>query len=327
MLFNWFNRTNLIGIDLGNSNIRVYIKGKGIVLDEQIVISAEKKTKKLVEYGNNAKDMIGRNPSNIIVVKPMKNGVIANYTEMEAMMAKIFIDLSKKYNLKKPKVVVSVPAEITEVEERAVVGIMLNAGAKEVNLIPEPIAAAIGAKINIKEASGNIIVDIGGGTTEIAVISLGGMVVKKSSTVGGENLTESIINYLKRTNNVLIGDILAEEIKKELGCAYPLSEEISKKISGLNIKTGMPEEITITSNDIGIAMANLLGELMEDIKDCLEQTPPELISDIMKNGIVVSGGGAKIKNIDRLISEETSMPVYIAEDPDYCTVKGLITNE
>lgn len=266
--------------------------------------------------------MLGRTPESIKAVRPMKDGVIADFTATQLMLKNIIKKVCQRYNAGRPRVVVGVPSGITEVEERAVEEAVLHAGAKEVYLIEEPMAAAIGANLDVAEPTGNIIVDIGGGTTEVAVISLGGIVVSNSLRTAGDELDQDILNYVKREMNLAIGDITAEQIKIEIGCATPLMTEASMEISGRDLTTGLPRNAIITSTQVEEAMKESIFEIVDIIKATLERTPPELASDIVEKGIVLAGGGALIKNIDKLISLKTEMPVYIAEDPLECVVKG-----
>ena len=252
----------------------------------------------------------------------MKDGVIADFTATQLLLKNLITKVCKRYNAGKPRIVVGVPSGITEVEERAVEEAVLQAGAREVYLIEEPMAAAIGASMDIAEPSGNIIVDIGGGTTEVAVISLGGIVVSNCIRIAGDELDEEIINYVKREMNLAIGDTTAETIKKELGCAMPLVTDLSMEISGRDLTTGLPETVKIYSSQVEEAIKDSIEKIVEIVRQTLERTPPELLSDIMVKGIVLSGGGALIKNIDKLIAERLEMPVYIAEDPLECVVKG-----
>ena len=311
-----------IGIDLGTANILVTIKGKGIVLNEPSVVAIDRKSQRILATGHEAKEMLGRTPEQIKAIRPMKDGVIADFTATQLMLKNILYKVSKRYNVGKPRVVVGVPSGITEVEERAVEEAVLQAGAKEVDLIEEPMAAAIGANLEIAEPSGNIIVDIGGGTTEVAVISLGGIVVSNSIRVAGDEFDEQIVNYVKREMNLAIGNTTAEQIKKQIGCAMPLVTELSMEISGRNLTTGLPQTETITSAQVEEAIQESMDKIVEIVKQTLERTPPELSSDIMEKGIVLSGGGALIKNLNKLIAERTEMPVYVAEDPLECVVKG-----
>lgn len=268
------------------------------------------------------KKCFGRTPEQIKAVRPLSDGVIADFTATQLMLKNIIYKICKRYSIGKPRVVVGVPSGITEVEERAVEESILQAGAKEVYLIEEPMAAAIGANMDIAEPSGNIIVDIGGGTTEVAVISLGGVVVSNSIRIAGDDLDEDITNYIRREKNLAIGDTTAEQIKKEIGCAMPLVTEMSMEIRGRDLSTGLPETITVTSSEIEVAMKESIEKIVEIVKQTLEKTPPELASDIMEKGIVLAGGGALIKNLDKLLSIRTEMPVYIAEEPLNCVVKG-----
>ena len=252
----------------------------------------------------------------------MKDGVIADFTATQLMLKNIIAKVGKRYNIGKPRVVVGVPSGITEVEERAVEEAVIQAGAREVYLIEEPMAAAIGASLDVGEPSGNIIVDIGGGTTEVAVISLGGIVVSHSLRVAGDELDEDIVSYIKRELNLAIGDTTAEQIKIQLGCAMPLMTEMSMEIRGRDLSTGLPKNITITSTQIEEAMRESISKIVEIVKMTLEKTPPELAADIMEKGVVLAGGGALIKNLDKLISKETGMPVYVADEPLDCVVRG-----
>ena len=311
-----------IGIDLGTANILVTLKGKGIVLNEPSVVALDLKNRNILATGREAKEMLGRTPEQIKAVRPLKDGVIADFTATQLMLKNIIHKIGQRYNIGRPRVVVGVPSGITEVEERAVEESVLQAGAREVYLIEEPMAAAIGANMDIAEPSGNIIVDIGGGTTEVAVISLGGIVVSNSIRVAGDELDEDIVNYIKRERNLAIGDTTAELIKKEIGCAMPLVTEAKMEVRGRDLATGLPETIEINSQEVQFAMQESIDKIVEIVKQTLEKTPPELASDIMEKGIILAGGGALIKNIDKLLSIRTEMPVYIAEDPLDCVVKG-----
>ena len=319
-LFNLVSKD--IGIDLGTANVLVTLKGKGIILNEPSVVALDIKTKEILATGREAKEMLGRTPDSIKAVRPLSDGVIADFTATQLMLKNLIQKICRRYNAGRPRVVVGVPSGITEVEERAVQESVLNAGAREVYLIDEPMAAAIGANIDIAEPSGNIIVDIGGGTTEVAVISLGGIVVSNSIKIAGDNLDEDIINYIRKERNLAIGETTAEEIKKQIGCAMPLVTEATMEIKGRNLSSGLPETITVTSTEIGFAMRESIEKIVEAVKQALEQTPPELASDIMEKGIILAGGGALIKNLDKLLSIRTEMPVYIAEEPLDCVVKG-----
>ena len=279
-----------MGIDLGTANTLVYMPGKGIVVNEPSVVAINLQTKEVLAVGNEAKDMIGRTPGNIVAIRPMKDGVIADFTATQLMLKNVIEKVCKRYNCGRPRVVVGVPSGITEVEERAVEESVMQAGAKEVYLIEEPMAAAIGANLDVAEPSGSIVVDIGGGTTEVAVVSLGGIVVSHSLRIAGDELDEDIVNYVKKEMNLAIGETTAEEIKKEIGCALPLMTTMSKEIRGRDLTTGLPTNIEITSEQVQVAMAESINEIIEIVKTTLEKTPPELASDIMEKGIVLAGG-------------------------------------
>ena len=311
-----------VGIDLGTANILVAIKGKGIVYDEPSVIAINRKKEQVIAIGNEAKEMIGKTPDGIEAVRPLKDGVIADYTATGLLLKEILTRVCKKYGIGRPRVVVGVPSGITEVEERAVEEAILRSGAKEVYLIEEPMAAAIGASIDIAEPSGNIVIDIGGGTTEVAVISLGGIVVSNSIRIAGDELTEDIIEYIRKELNLAVGEQTAEQIKTKIGCALPLMTEITLKVKGRDLTTGLPREEVLSSTQTEIAMRESIWKIVDTIKTALEKTPPELSSDIMEKGIILTGGGALIKNLDKLLSIETGMPVFVAENPLECVVKG-----
>ena len=311
-----------IGIDLGTANILVTVKGKGIVLKEPSVVAIDRKTGNILATGNEAKEMLGRTPEQIKAVRPLKDGVIADFTATQLMLKNLIAKVGKRYSIGKPRVVVGVPSGITEVEERAVEEAVIQAGAKEVYLIEEPMAAAIGSSLDVSEPSGNIIVDIGGGTTEVAVISLGGIVVSHSLRIAGDELDEDIVNYVKREMNLAIGDTTAEQIKMQIGCALPLMTETEVEVRGRDLTDGLPRTEKINSTQVEEAMKESILKIVEIVKATLEKTPPELASDIMEKGIVLAGGGALIRNLDKLISTETGMPVYVAEEPLDCVVRG-----
>lgn len=311
-----------MGIDLGTANILVTLRGKGIVLKEPSVVAIDKKTNEVIATGYEAKQMIGRTPEDIMAIQPIKDGVIADFSATQALLKNIVSKVSQRYNAGKIRVVVGVPSGITEVEERAVEETIIRAGAREVFLIEEPMAAAIGADLDVAEPTGNIIVDIGGGTTEVAVISLGGIVVSNSIRMAGDELDEAIINYVKRELNLAIGQTTAEEIKINLGCATPLMTEITMDVKGRDLATGYPKTITINSSQILEAISDSIAEIIDIIKITLEKTPPELAADIVERGVVLSGGGALIKNLDKLISQKIEMPVYVAQNPLECVVRG-----
>ena len=311
-----------IGIDLGTANTLVTLKGKGVILKEPSVVAIDRRSGNILATGYEAKEMLGRTPETIKAVRPLKDGVIADFTATQLMLKNIVSKVCQRYNAGRPRVVVGVPSGITEVEERAVEESVLRAGAKEVYLIEEPMAAAIGANLDVAEPTGNIIVDIGGGTTEVAVISLGGVVISNSLRTAGDELDEDIVNYIKREMGLAIGETTAEEIKIEIGCALPLMTEASMEVRGRDLGNGLPRNVIVTSTQIEEAMHDSINEIVEVVKATLEKTPPELASDIMEKGIVLAGGGALIKNLDKLLSIETGMPVYIADEPLDCVVRG-----
>ena len=311
-----------IGIDLGTANILITLKGKGIVLKEPSVVAIDNKTGEIVSTGYEAKEMLGRTPENISALRPMKDGVIADFTGAGLMVKNMLKKVCTKYNVIKPRVLVGVPSGITEVEERAVEETIIKAGAKEVYLIEEPMAAAIGSGINVEEPSGSMIVDIGGGTTEVAVISLGGIVVSNSIKIAGDELDENIINYIKKEENLAIGETTAEQIKMQIGCAMPLMTDMQMEIRGRDLITGLPKNINIKSSQIMEAISESIYKIIDAVKQALEKTPPELAADLVEKGIYIAGGGALIQNIDKLLSNETKMPVYIAEEPLDCVVNG-----
>lgn len=311
-----------IGIDLGTSNLLITLKGKGIVLSEPCAVAIDKETGKIIGTGFEAYEMLGRTPDNISAIKPLQDGVIADFTATQLMLKNIMSRMCNRYNLGRPRVVVGVPSGITEVEERAVEEAILSSGAREVFLMEEPMAAAIGANLDVAEPAGSIIVDIGGGTTEVAVISLGGIVVSNSIKVAGDEIDQDIINYFKRDLGIAIGETTAEQIKKELGCATEVDIDKNMEVKGRDYKSGLPKAVVVSSSEISEAIKDSIREITDVVKQTLEKTPPELSSDIAEKGIVLTGGGALIKNIDKLLAEKTSMPVYIAENPMESVVKG-----
>lgn len=311
-----------IGIDLGTSNILITLKGKGIILNEPSVVAMDRKTEQILATGCEAKEMLGRTPEQIIAVRPIKDGVIADFTATQLMIKNLISKVCKRYNVSKPRVVVGVPSGITEVEERAVEEAVSQTGAREVYLIEEPMAAAIGAGLDVVEPTGNMIIDIGGGTTEIAVISLGGIVISNSIKTAGDELDEAIVNYAKNNLNLAIGQNAAEEIKKELGCAMPPVDKKTMEVRGRDLTSGLPENRTISSADVQAAMEPEIERIIELVRATLEKTPPELASDIVGRGITLAGGGALIKGIDTLIYKRTEIPVYIADRPLNCVADG-----
>ncbi|AEF93592.1 cell shape determining protein, MreB/Mrl family [Desulfotomaculum nigrificans CO-1-SRB] len=305
-----------MGIDLGTANSLVYLKGKGIVLREPSVVAIQRETGQVLAVGEDAKQMIGRTPGNIVAIRPMKDGVIADFDVTQSMI-KYFINkaLRQRSFIVKPRVVVSVPSGVTAVEERAVREAALQAGAREAYLIEEPMAAAIGAGLPVHEPTGNMIVDIGGGTTEVAVISLGGIVTSRSIRIAGDEMDDAIIQHVKRTYNLMIGERTAEQIKIDIGTAYPMETEEIEEIRGRDLVTGLPKTLQITSTEIYKALSEPVAAILEAIKVTLEKTPPELAADIMDRGIVMAGGGSLLRGLDRLVSEQTGMPVHLADEP------------
>ena len=312
-----------IGIDLGTANTLIFVKGKGIVLREPTVVAMNTTTKKVLAVGLEAKNMIGRTPENIVAFRPLKNGVIADF-DMTQQMIKCFVErVTGKNTFTSSKIVICYPLGSTEVEKRAINEATNQAGARKVMLLEEPMAAAIGAGLPVNEPIGNMVVDIGGGTTEVAIVSLGGIVVSKSIRVAGDQLDEAIINYVKKEFNLLIGERTAENIKIQLGSAYEdEEEEITMEIVGRYLLTGLPKVITITENQIKDALKDSLALILQIIKATLEEIPPELSGDIMERGIMLTGGGALLKGLDKLIQDETHIPTYIAEFPLDCVVIG-----
>ena len=313
---------NDVGIDLGTSSVLVYVKNKGIVLREPSVVAVEKITGKIYAVGEEARRMLGRTPGNIVAIRPLRDGVISNFDITERLLRHFLKKVVGTRIFFKPRVVVCVPSGVTEVEKRAVEDVTLEAGAQSVALIEEPMAAAVGSGLRIEDARGSMIVDIGGGTTEVAVVSLGGIVVSHSLRVAGDELDEDIVNYVKREMNLAIGETTAEQIKIQIGCAMPLMTKMSMEVRGRDLSNGLPRNIIITSSQIEEAMQESIKKIVEVIKITLEKTPPELASDIMEKGIYLAGGGALIKNLDKLVNKETGMPVYIAEEPLECVVRG-----
>jgi len=317
--------SNDLAIDLGTANTVVYQRGRGIVLNEPSVVAVQKDAQgvdRVLAVGAEAKEMLGRTPGSIVAIRPMKEGVIANFQVTEAMLRYFIQKAHNRKTLVRPRIVICIPFGVTEVEKRAVRESALAAGAREVYLIEEPMAAAIGAGLPITEPSGNMVVDIGGGTTEVAVISLGGIVFSKSIRIAGDKMDESIINYVKRKYNLLIGERTAELIKINIGTAYPLEKEKSMEIKGRDLVAGVPKTITINSEEIREALAEPINAIVEAVRITLERTPPELASDIMDKGIVLAGGSSQLQNLDVLLREETGLPVIVAKDPLLCVVMG-----
>ncbi|MEM9026182.1 MAG: rod shape-determining protein [Verrucomicrobiota bacterium] len=314
--------SNDIGIDLGTANTLVFAKDKGIVLREPSVVAIYTSTRKVCAVGLEAKRMLGRTPGNITAIRPMKDGVIADFEITEAMLKYFIGKAQQNVKLAAPRVVVAVPSGITEVERRAVKDSAIRAGARDVILIEEPMAAAIGVGLPIEDPAANMIVDIGGGTTEVAIVSLAGVVFTKSIRVGGDEIDNAIINYMKRAYNLMIGERTAEEIKITVGSAYPLEDEMSMEVRGRDSVAGLPKTIQITSQEIREALADTMSAIIELVRNALERCPPELSADLVDRGLVLAGGGAMIRGLDKLISDATGLPVIVADDPLSAVANG-----
>ncbi len=312
---------NEIGIDLGTANTLIYIKGKGIVLSEPSVVAIQTTTGKVIAVGYEAKRMLEKTPGSIIAVRPMKEGVIADFDAVGKMIKHFLLKVQDK-KLTKPTVVIAIPSGVTDVERRAVKEAAEMAGAANIYLIPQALAAAIGANLPIHEPAGHMVIDIGGGTTEVAVISLGGIVVSKSIKIGGDKFDEAIIQYLKKNHNLIIGELTAEEIKKRVGSAFPLQEVLKMEVKGRDSISGLPKTLTIDSTEIREALQAPLQEILDAVKQVLDQTPPELAADLVDRGIVLTGGGALLRNIDKFFQYHTKIPVFIADNPMACVVIG-----
>src|SRR6187431_1566803 len=310
-----------IGIDLGTANILVYVKGKGVVLNEPSVVAIREDDNKLVAVGEEAREMIGRTPGNVRAIRPMRDGVIADYLITEAMLRYVLNKVAR-VRLSRPEVMISVPAGVTSVEKRAVRDAALKAGAKEAYLIEEPLAAAIGANVPISGPSGNMVIDIGGGTSEIAVIALGGIVVSTSLRVGGNKFDEHIATYIRKKYNLMIGERTAEEVKIQIGTALPLERELTMEVRGRDLIAGLPRTIPITSSEVMEAIEAPLQQLVAAVRTVLEQTPPELSADIIDKGMVMTGGGSLLRNADKLLTHVTGVPCHVAENPLYCVAMG-----
>ena len=311
-----------LGIDLGTANTLVYVKGKGIVVREPSVIAVNRDTNEILAVGDEAKLMLGRTPGNIIAIRPMKDGVIADYNHTKHMLKYFIQKASKDRGFIKPRIIVCIPSCVTEVEKRAVEEAVMQAGAKESFLIEEPMAASMGAGLPVEEPIGNMVVDIGGGTSEVAVISLGGIVTSVSLRVAGDQFDSSIVQYIKKNQNIMIGERTAEQIKIQIGSAYPIGEEKALEINGRHILTGLPKKVVITSEQIREALSESVVQIIDCIKTTLEKTPPELAADIMERGIMLTGGGAMLRGLDIIISEETGIKVNVAENPLDCVTLG-----
>ena len=317
----FFSSSKDIGIDLGTANTLVFVKGKGIVLREPSVVAINSNTKKPLAVGREAKLMIGRTPGNIIAIRPLKDGVIADFDTAQGMI-KAFIEKGISKGVKRPRIIVCYPSGVTEVEKRAIEEASRLAGASDVVLMEEPMAAAIGAGLPVSEPTGSMIVDIGGGTTEVAIISLGGIVTSKSLRIAGDEFDQSIIAYVKKEHSLMIGERTAEQIKMEIGSAYKVEDEKTMDIKGRDLITGLPKTVTISEDQVREALREPVSSIVEAIKTTLEKTPPELAADIMDKGIMLAGGGALLQGLDILIEKETNMPVHIAETPLDCVVLG-----
>jgi rod shape-determining protein MreB len=313
--------SNDIGIDLGTANSLVYVRDKGIVLREPSVVAIEAGTTNVLAVGEEAKRMLGRTPGNIIAIRPMKDGVIADFEITEAML-RHFIQRVHHRKLIAPRVLVAVPSGITEVERRAVKDSATHAGARDVHLIPQPMASAIGVGLPVHEPAGNMIVDIGGGTCEIAIISLAGIVFSRSLRVGGDEFDETIVAHMKRAYNLMIGERTAEEIKIRVGSAFPLDQELTMEVKGRDLGAGLPKTLSIRSEEIREALKEPLSSILESIRITLERCPPELSADLVERGIVMAGGGALLRGIDQMVAKETHLPVHVAEDPMSAVAEG-----
>ncbi|CEK17153.1 rod shape-determining protein MreB [Chthonomonas calidirosea] len=319
-----FNLFPMLGIDLGTANTLVYQKGKGIVLREPSVVAVSAQNRKVLAVGSEASEMLGRTPGNIVPIRPMSDGVIADYTITQAMLRYIFDRvLGKRWLLNfRPRVLICVPSQVTSVEKRAVLQAAEEAGAREAYPIEEPMAAAIGAGLPISSPGGNMVVDIGGGTTDVAVISLGSIVHSESLRIAGNRMDEVIMRYIRNVYNLMIGERTAEEIKMRIGSAYPLQQELTMEVRGRDLVAGLPKTIQVTSEEIREALAEPVSAIVEKVKRVLEKTPPELSADIIERGIMLTGGGALLRGLDQLISSVTGLPVRVAEDPLTCVVIG-----
>ena len=321
-LFNFWSKD--IGIDLGTANTLVYVRGRGIVINEPSIVAINQKTGQILAIGQDARKMIGRTPGYIVVSKPLVAGVVSDF-EVTEQMLKYFIDRAQEKSfslIPRPRVVIGIPAGVTEVEKRAVEDAAYNAGAREVFLIEEPMAAAIGARLPVQDAAANLIIDIGGGTTDVAVISMGGVVASRSLRIAGDKMTADISQFMREEHNVLIGDAMAENIKLAVGSAYPLDEELTVQVRGRDLLTGLPKELTVTSEEIRRAIHRSVRSIIVAIKNTIEETPPELIADLLNRNIFVAGGGGLLRGFDELISHETKLPVKVVDDPMTAVVRG-----
>ncbi len=313
---------NDIGIDLGTANVRIFIENKGIVVNEPSVIAVNRNTGEVLAVGKEARNMLGRTPGNIVIVRPLKEGVISNYYDTERMLRYFLNKVTGRRNIIKPSILVCVPSGVTEVEKRALIEVTLEVGARQASLIEEPIAAAIGAGIDIGSPCGYMVIDIGGGTTDIAVISLGGMVVSESVKTAGDRLDQAIIRYMRKKHHILIGERTAADIKGNIGSAYYRKDQLLMEVTGRGLNTGFPKTVVLSSNETMEIFEEPLATMLETIHRVLERTPPELIGDISETGICMTGGGSLLYGLDRLISESTGIPCYVAEDAMSCVVRG-----
>jgi len=321
--------SNDIGIDLGTANTLVYVKDRGIVLREPSVVAIQAGTKRILAVGDEAKRMLGRTPGNIVAIRPMKAGVIADFEITEAMLRYFIKKIHNRRKMVRPRIIIAVPSDITEVEKRAVKDSATHAGAREVFLIEEPMAAAIGVGLPVQEPAGNMIVDIGGGTTEVALISLAGIVFSRTVRVGGDEMDECIVQYMKRVYNLMIGERMAEDIKITMGSAYPVEEETSIEVKGRDLVAGLPKTLTITSAEIREALQEPVSSIIDAIRITLERCPPELAADLVDRGMILAGGGALLTGIEKLIAEQTGLPVHVADDPLSAVAEGtgVVLNE
>lgn len=313
-----------IGIDLGTASVLVYVKGKGVVLKEPSVVAYDRETNEVKAIGEEARLMLGRTPGNIIAVRPLRHGVISDYTITEKMIKYFILKALGRRTFKKPRICICVPSGVTEVEKKAVEEATFAAGAREVHLIEEPVAAAIGAGIDISKACGNMIVDVGGGTSDIAVISLGGTVVNTSIKIAGDDFDEAIVRYMRKKHNLLIGDRTAEEIKIKIGTTYPLAEIEKLEVKGRNLVTGLPKTVLVTSSETEEALKEISGQIVEAVISVLEQTPPELSADVLDRGILLTGGGSMLRGLEELIEEKTGIHTITAEDPLKVVAVGTV---
>lgn len=312
-----------LAIDLGTTNIRIHKPGRGIIIDEPTVVALDASTNKMMAVGAEAKQMLGRTPDSIIAAYPLQDGVIASFRITESMLRYYFNKIVGRFRFSRPEVMLAIPATITSTERRAVIDACLSAGAKETYIIKAPIAAALGAGVSISSSSGNMIIDVGGGTSEVAVIALGDVVASTSVRVGGKKMDEAIISYLRKKNNLMVGEQTAEEVKIQIGSAIATDKEQSLEVSGSNSVSSLPESMLIKNESISAALKPQLNEIILAVKNVLQKTPPELASDVMDRGIIMTGGGSKLRQIDRLMTKITGVPCQVVDEPEHCTVKGI----